>query len=382
MTCRRRFIRRTAFVLLPALSAWSVTPVFAGGDEMGFTSYYFTDSGANTVVTTSFNLAKKLLEQTTFLIDIELDHVTVPPITAVTGATRPTRRRSEPFEKSRGQVIVGLEQGIGQTWTVAGNFYRSQEVDYVSNAVVGTISKDFFDKNTTVTIRGQYNTDKVGKILESGDVVNQKKYVFTGALNFAQVLSPTTVMDLAYDVVYLKGMLSDPYRQVRVIDDAGGSVIVDENHPRGRTRHAGSLRISQYVTPIKASLIGTYRYYGDTWSVKSHTGELKLNKYIFNDLVFGADYRYYTQTGSRFYRERYVGSGFTAGEYRTADYKLKPFSSNNFGLSLTFMLRALGRANPDLDFLENSSIEVMYFRYFNTLDFSADILQASIKFAI
>ena len=349
---------------------------------MGFTSYYFTDSGANKVITTSFMLAKKLLQQTTFLIDIELDHVTVPPITAVTGATRPTRRKSEPFEKSRGQVIVGVEQGIGQSWTVAGNFYRSQEVDYVSNAVVGTISKELNEKNTTVTVRGQYNTDKVGKILESGDITNAKKHTFTGALNVTQVLSPTTVMDLTYDIVYLKGALSDPYRQVKVIDDLGATLIVDELHPARRTRHAGTIRMSQFIPSIRAAVIGTYRYYGDSWSVKSHTGELKLNKYIVADLVFGADYRYYTQTGSSFYRDRYVGSAFAVGEYRTADYKLKAFASNNFGLSLTFMLRALGRASADLDFLENSSIEVMYFRYFNSLDFSADILQASIKFAI
>lgn len=349
---------------------------------MGFTSYYFTDSGANKVVTTSFTLAKKLLQMTTFLIDIELDHVTVPPITAVTGATRPSRRGSEPFEKSRGQVIVGVEQGLDQNLTVAGNFYRSQEIDYVSNAVVGTISRDLNDKNTTVTLRGQYNTDRVGKILESGDVTNAKKYVFTGAMNLTQVLSPTTVIDLSYDVVYMKGMLSDPYRQVKVIDDAGATKIVDELHPAGRTRHAGSARLSQFIPSIRASVIANYRYYGDTWSVKSHTGELKLNKYIFGDLVFAADYRYYTQTGASFFLSRYVGSAFTAGAYRTADYKLKPFSSNNIGLSLTFMLRALGRGNADLEFLENSSIEVMYFRYFNSLDFSADILQASVKFAI
>lgn len=382
MMKRRRFIRRTALLVLPALTLSSVAPAFAGGDEMGFTSYYFTDSGANKVITTSFALAKKLLQQTTFLIDIELDHVTVPPITAVTGATRPTRRRSEPFEKSRGQVIVGIEQGIGQNWTVAGNFYRSQEVDYVSNAVVGTIGRELNDKNTTLTVRGQYNTDRVGKILESGDITLAKKYVFTGALNLTQVLSPTTVMDLSYDIVYMKGMLSDPYRQVKVIDDAGGTAIVDELHPARRTRHAGSVRMSQFIPSIRASVIGNYRYYGDTWSVKSHTGELKLNKYIFGDLVFGVDYRYYTQSGASFFRDRYVGTGFTAGAYRTADYKLKPFSSNNFGLSLTFLLRALARGGTDLEFLENSSIEFTYFRYFNSLEFSADILQASIKFAI
>jgi len=373
-------IRRTAIVLIPVTALW--TAAQAGEGEMGFTNYYFTDSGANKVITTSFNMAKKLLEQTSLLIDIELDRVTVPPITATTGASRPQREKNLPFEKSRGQVILGVEQGIGPNVTVAANFYRSQEVDYVSNAVVGTFSVDMFRKNTTLTLRGQYNSDKVGEILESGLVYNQNKYVFTGAANLTQVLSPTTVLDLAYDVVYLKGLLSDPYLQVSVINDEGGTVLVDQLHPSKRTRHAGTARISQFIPSIRATLIGSYRYFGDTWSVHSHTGELKLNKYVTGDLVFGVDYRYYTQTGSYFYLPQYTGDYYTTTGYRTVDYKLKPFVSNNFGLDLSLMLRAFGKPGSELEFLGNSSIELTYFRYFNSLDFSADIIQFAIRFSI
>jgi hypothetical protein len=379
------FVRTARCVPVFALVALFLRPsmaAFAQGDEMAFTSYYFSDSGLNKVITTSFNIAKKLLEQTSVLIDIELDHVTVPPVTAVTGATRPQRQKNEPFEKSRGQVIVGVEQGLSDTWTVSGNYYRSQEIDYVSSAVVGTISKDFFNKNTTLTVRGQYNADRVGKILESGEVVNSPKHVFTGAASLSQVLSKTTVLDLTYDLMVMKGTLSDPYRQVSVINDAGSTVVVDEYHPSKRWRHAWTGRISQFIPTIRASLIGSFRYYTDTWHVHSNTSELKFNKYIINDLIFSLDYRYYSQTGASFYKTRYVGSNYAADGYRTADYKLKPFASNNFGLSLTLMLRAFAHNSPDLEFLENSSIGIDYYRYFNTLDFSADILQASIKFSI
>ena len=46
------------------------------------------------------------------------------------------------------------------------------------------------------------------------------------------------------------------------------------------------------------------------------------------------------------------------------------------------MLRAFGAPGSDLEFLENSSVELTYFRYFNSLDFSADIVQFAIKFSI
>ncbi len=378
----QRLKRPVSLLLLPVMVFFTVAPALAGGDQMGFSSYYFSDSGENSVVTTSFNLAKKIFQQTALLIDIELDHVTVPAVTAVTGATRPQRRVNEAFEKSRGQLIVGVEQGLGQSTTIAANVYRSQELDYRSTALIGTLSQELNEKNTTITVRGQYNADLVGKILTNGDLVNNKKKVYTASLNISQLLSPTTVADLGYDFVHLKGYLGDPYRQVRVTDDNGVFVMTDEFHPSKRTRHAVSGKISQMIPTIKASLIGGYRYYFDSWKVKSHTADLKLNKYIVNDLIFGVNYRYYSQSAAYFTKEKYVGQQFLGADLRTADYKLKQFGSNNFGFSLEYLFRGLGKLNPDLEFLQNSSIEIMYFRYFNDLEFSANILQASLKFSI
>lgn len=378
----RRLLKPLALILLPTMFLFTVAPAFAGGDQMGFTSYFFSDSGENSVITTSFNLAKKFLERTAFLIDIELDQVKVPAVTAVTGATRPQRRINEPFEKNRGQVILGMEQGLGPTTTIAANVYRSQEVDYTSTSVIGTLSQDLNDQNTTFTLRGQYNADLVGEILPDGSLVNKKKKVYTGSLNVSQILSPTTVLDVGYDMVRLKGFLSDPYRQVKVTDDNGVFVVTNELHPASRTRQAVAGKLSQMIPTIKASLIGSYRYYFDNWKVKSHTAEVKLNKYIVSDLIFGVSYRYYTQSSACFIKDKYVGQQYLGESLRTADYKLKAFGSNNVGFSLEWLMRSLGKMNPDLDFLQNSSVEIMYFRYFNDLDFSANILQASLKFSI
>ena len=102
-----RIVKLLPVIVLPVLFFRPSTEALAQGDEMAFTSYYFSDSGLNKVITTSFNIAKKLLERTSVLIDIELDHVTVPPVTAVTGATRPQRRKNEPFEKSGASCTRG-----------------------------------------------------------------------------------------------------------------------------------------------------------------------------------------------------------------------------------------------------------------------------------
>jgi hypothetical protein len=377
-----RFRKSTALIVLCGFVLSLPGVARAGDDQMGFTSYFFSDSGDNSVITTSFRLAKQIMQKTALLLDIELDQVKVPAVTAVTGATRPQRRINEPFEKSRGQVILGIEQGLGQTTTIALNAYRSQESDYVSTSAIGTLSQELNEKNTTVTLRGQYNADLVGKINPDGSLENQRKKVYTGSVGIAQVLSPTSVLDLGYDYVYLHGFLSDPYRQVKVINSLGETITTDELHPAKRTRQAVSGKISQMIPALKASVIGSYRYYFDDWKVRSHTAEVRFNKYIVNDLIFGVNYRYYTQNASYFTLGKYAGDHFLASSYRTADYKLKKFGSNNFGFSLEYLLRGLEGDNPDLAFLHNSSVEVMYFRYFNDLDFTADIVQLAIKFSI
>ncbi len=371
-----------AVLLIPAMFIASVSPVMAGDGQMGFTTYFFSDSGENSVVTTAFNLAKEVVGRTMFLLDIELDHVTVPPVTAVTGATRPQRNASEPFEKNRGQIILGIEQGLGLNTTFAINGYRSQEVDYVGNALIGTFSQDLFAKNATLTLRGQYNADEVGELLDGGEVFNRSKTTYAGVASLSQLLSRTTVLDLSYDYNDLSSFQSDPYRMVTVRDANGVSVQTDELHPSARTRQAATGTISQMIPGIQASLIGSYRYYFDDWSVHSHTAEIRLNKYLFKDLILGIDYRYYTQTGAYFWKERYSGQQYLEDSFRTADYKLKPFSSNNAGFSLQYLFKGLADSSPNFEFLRTSSVEVIYFRYFNDLEFSADILQASLKFAI
>jgi hypothetical protein len=349
-------------------------------DQISYTTYYFNDSGNNSVITSSFSLAKKIIQGTAILLDIELDKVSLPPaVDGQTGATRPARKKDESFEKNRGQVIVGLEQSLGSTTTFAVNAYRSQELDYISNALVVTLSQELFQRNTTMTLRGQVNSDKVGELIENGDVLNEDKSVYTGALNITQVLSQSTVLNMSYDIMIMEGYLNDPYRKVRVFDNLGVFSAENEIHPDKRTRQAVTSRISQYVKPIKASLIGSYRYYFDDWQVNSHTTEFRFNKYVFDDFITGFNYRYYNQSGADFYFDRYDPT--VTSKFRTADYKLMPFESHSFGFNIKLLFRKWADT-PGWESLKNSNFEVMYLRYSNDLDFSANILQATLNLGI
>lgn len=350
-------------------------------DQLSYTTYYFNDSNDNSVITSSFSLAKKIISGSAFLLDIELDKVTLPPVDGASGASRPSRSQNETFEKNRGQVIIGLEQSLGPTTSIALNAYRSQEVDYISNAAVVTVSKELFQKNTTFTVKGQYNSDQVGELTDGGKVVNKDKTTITSSINMTQVLSKSTVLNLTYDLVQMEGFLSDPYRNVTTFNN-GIQSLRKEIHPAKRTRHALSSRVSKFIEQLNASVIGDYRYYFDDWEIKSHTMDFRLNKYVFSNFIVGFNYRYYSQDGADFYNERYEFTDSEVGQYYTADYKLQPFQSSSFGFNIKLLLKTWANEYSGWEFLDKSSFEVLYLRYSNDLNFSANIIQATLNLAI
>jgi hypothetical protein len=330
----------------------------AGADQVEYTGYYFGDNGHNTVATTAFSLAKTLYHRTVLLLDVELDQTTIPPLTgtdAVTGASRPHRQISSEFRKNRGQLIGGLEQGLGDNTRLGGSYYFSHEVDYSSQSVIGTFTQDLFQKNLTISLKGQYTVDSVGEITATGHLLNYFKETHQASLSVTQLLSRTTVLRLGGDGMRNLGFLSDPYRNIPGKD----GTIIREVHPAMRWRGAGWAEISQYLNGMDASVIVNYRYAADDWDLKSHTLQLKLNKYVTPDWVLSPEYRFYNQTEATF--KAYGGFA----KYHTADYKLHAFTAHNIGAGLTCFLRAYARKKESLDFLAHSSVALLYFHYFN-----------------
>lgn len=333
-------------------------------DQVEYMAYYYWDETENNVATSSFSMAKTLWQRTVALLDIELDQVTFPALDGVSSASRPMRRATQEFRKSRGQVIAGAEQALGGDTRAAANYYFSQEVDYRSQAVMGSLTQELFQKNLTVSLRAQYTWDSVGEITTTGALINRFKETHQASLAVTQLLSPTTILRVGGDGFRLMGYLQDPYR--------------DDSHPDQRWRQAAWGELSQYLRGLDGSLVANYRYYWDDWDVVSQTVKLRLNKYLNKDWIFSPWYRYYIQSGAYF-----AGNGKDE-PLHTGDYKLTAFESNTMGADLTWYLRSLGRKRASLDFLANSSVSLLYFHYFNNAQdrrFSCDVVQTRIGFS-
>ncbi len=379
---KAQFFLKAFFVFL-TFEILGVGFLFSQDQGIQYTLYYFSDTGNNSVLTRSFNIVKEVFDKTLMMIDIEVDQVEVPPIIdGATGASRPARQHLQSFEKSRGQVIVGLERFLGDNTTLGGNLYRSYEADYASLSAAGIFRQSLFQKNTTLTLRGQWNKDEVGEITKDDRYLGNWKRVYTGGGNLTQLISPTTVLEINADYIMMRGFLSDPYRLVKIENLSPNFERWLEHHPDERERKAVTVYLRRYLPGIKGGLNGGYRYYWDDWSVDSHTAFFNFNKYVFKDLIFGLDLRFYSQSQAFFFKEDYQKASLTTNSYISADYKLNQFQSTNFGVSLKYFFRDLLSQFQEHDFLENLSVEIKYFRYFNDLNFAGNIVQASLLYSL
>ena len=365
-----------------ALLAIAAAGALARADQIEYSAYWIKDNADTKVAGTAFSLAKTLWRRTMVLMDVELDQTTIPPLMdGVTGASRPSRQSKSAFRKNRGQIIAGLEQGVGDDTRLIGSYYFSEEVDYSSQAFIGGISRDFAQKNFTVALQGQYTMDQVGEILRNGSILERLKETHQASLGLSQLLSPTSVLRGGVDAMRMIGFLSDPYRKVALPTATPlVSDTVTERHPDQRWRGAVWAEISKYARDIDGAFIVHYRYYRDDWGMASHAATFTLNKYITKDWILSPQYRYYDQSGANYMEYDPRGTAV----FDAADYKLQPFGSNWAGASATCFLRAFSRNHPNWDFLTNSSVAVEYYHYFNDLaptNYAADLIQARIRFA-
>lgn len=153
--------------------------------------------------------------------------------------------------------------------------------------------------------------------------------------SWTQSWTPVFATQLVYTAQLLDGFQSSPYRSVVL----GQGLKAQEHHPENRSRQALALRANLYVRPLKVAVRFGARVYRDTWDITSCTGELEVERYLFEGFRVGARGRYYRQSGAIFWSDDYTGGEPPAGpkgQYWTGDRELSPFSSIAAGLRLTY----------------------------------------------
>lgn len=287
-------------------------------------------------------------------------------IDSITSASRPIIEEQDAFEDFV-KVRNSVQGSLGYGGAVAG-YYVSSENDYFAQMVSASYNRSFLDDNFNLSGGVGYSWDRITPFLADGSRGEAHRYTTHFNLVATQILTPTSRVRLGLELNNVTGQQHDPYRGVYV-----GGEVQPELHPDRRSRRDLFVNLTQYLGN-ESSLVGDFRYYQDDWDISSETYGIKLNQRISRELTFRYRYRYYTQVPAWFYREDYRNSTSVDG-YQTADYRLGDYGAHLFGGHLTWHPeRLLG----GVDFLRHTELNVTYERYFNSNNFTANVIETSV----
>jgi hypothetical protein len=170
----------------------------------------------------------------------------------------------------------GLGIAYGRNTTTP-EFTYSEESDYVSRGISLTHTIDFNQKNTTLVLGAAHNFDEVG-----GGVLSKfrKKGTTDGLIGVNQLLGPKTVLSVNLSLGYADGYLNDPYRIATfylpdspdpIFSDPASTNPVAESRPRHRFKQSSLVSVTQFISPLNASVEGSYRLYHDDWGIWANT---------------------------------------------------------------------------------------------------------------
>ena len=216
---------------------------------------------------------------------------------------------------------------------------NSEENDYTSRTAAASVSQDLFQRNTTTAFSFSRSFDKYRPEARYVPVTANEGWDYFGDGKrltdhfdavLTQGITTTTVISLLAGYTYDRGYLSRPYYTYKI-----GNIYYHENLPAQHQSYTLTGKINQYIPLLKGcALHGTYRYYEDSWKMKSHTVEMELYSRIFDHIVLRPQLRWYKQNAAFFYQDVYT----VPLQYMTTDFKYRSSNALSEGLKLSWEL--------------------------------------------
>lgn len=262
------------------------------------------------------------------------------------------------FRDTRVALSINWEQPLGRLWKTSVGFSGSKEYDYLHLGVNGSISRDFNQRNTTLSAGIALARDSwepeggtpipFSAMLDVGDNSNKvgddDKDVFDIVLGVTQVISRRMLVQINYSFSDSSGYLTDPYKFLSLVDGGTGDTITRtpapgaegpshefrfENRPQERTKHSLYGQTKYYMDG--KVLDASYRFMTDDWEIDSHTVDLKLRWPFGAERYLEPHLRFYTQTEAEFYTTSLV-DGVALPAYASYDYRLGNFDAITAGI--------------------------------------------------
>lgn len=265
----------------------------------------------------------------------------------------------------------GLSAGKTIDTSRVGAFFRySNEPDYLSYSGGLTYTQEVWGRTGTIGATLARAHDDIKPVFQDP---KQLDVWFLG-LSYAQILSPTTLVQGGYELFHLEGFLCNAYI-------AHGS-LGRENCPTKRIRHALAFKVAHFLPEPTLGLQLHYRFYFDQgafdsldpWGMNAHTLEGRVYKNLSSDVELRFSYRYHWQSKADFWCNSQPASGGMLDCYgrspahHSVDPKFGPLTTHLPELKVTWDLRALLDV-PYLQRLARGTLELSYGFYYESTSY-------------
>jgi opacity protein-like surface antigen len=262
------------------------------------------------------------------------------------------------FLDTRVAISASWQQPLGRLYKVNAGLTASGEYDYFHIGGNVGLSRDFNNRNTTVSVGVAYARDSMdpeggapipfARMLDVGDLSNkmgdQDKDVVDLLLGVTQVVNRNLLVQLNYSYSDSSGYLSDPYKIISMVDGVTGDTVPRtpapgvegpshefrfESRPENRAKHSLFGQAKYYWDGRVVDV--SYRYMTDDWDIDSHTLDAKLRFPMGDNRYLEPHVRFYSQSEAEFYRASLVDSD-PLPLYASADYRLGDFDAITAGI--------------------------------------------------
>lgn len=252
----------------------------------------------------------------------------------------------------------------------------SDEDDYRSLAL-GFERAQALSSQLTLGYGMSYSDDKLEPTdaVEMDRIAKADKNTASAFASLSWVLDKSSVLQAGLQLTRHEGYLSDPYKQVFIVDN-----IFRDARPDQRLQTAAVLRYRHAFADADAALHANYRFVRDDWSIQSHTLEFSWYQSLGHDWQLVPSVRFYSQSAADFYDlyfvnvpSRYASSDFRLSEYGAISAKLN--LRKRFGNWVLSIGAERYRSNADYALGSGSDAApglVNYTRFFAGFDYGFD----------
>ncbi len=298
--------------------------------------YHRYDGGGVTISGPSLLVRKKFADKVSVSANYYVDMVSSASIDVVSTAS--------PYTERRTQYSLAVDYLRGKS-TYSIGYINSTESDYKAKTIVFGLSQEMFGDLTTVSFgfrKGQndvlrnINTPQ-GKITDPAFAREAQTRGYS--IGLTQVLTRRLIGSVNYELITDEGFLNSPYRSSRFADATApaGFRYESEVFPATRSSHAVGVRLKYSLPWWRASVDGNYRFFSDTWDIKSHTLQLGYTHPLGRSWLLDGVVRYYKQDAANFYSDLFPRAN--AQNFRSRDKELATYDALTVGAGATWEFR-------------------------------------------